>query len=72
MILKRERLKENKAKEDLAKTQREFKIQLGKLVEELLKALNSDGYLLENDKVMSQLEEIKKKINGYFRRSHKE
>ena len=30
MILKRERLKENKAKEDLAKAQREFKIQLGK------------------------------------------
>ena len=56
MILKRERLKENKAKEDLAKAQREFKIQLGKLVEELLKALNSEGYLLENDKVMSQLE----------------
>ena len=61
MILKSERPEVNKAKEDLVKAQREFKIQLRQLEEDLLTALNSEGNLLENDKVMSQLEEIKKK-----------
>ena len=61
MILKSERPEVNKAKEDLIKAQREFKIQLRQLEEDLLNALNSEGNLLENDKVMTQLEEIKKK-----------
>ena len=61
MILKSERPEVNKAKEDLIKAQREFKIQLRQLEEDLLTALNSEGNLLENDKVMSRLEEIKKK-----------
>ena len=61
IILKSERPEVNKAKEDLIKAQREFKIQLRQLEEDLLNALNSEGNLLENDKVMSRLEEIKKK-----------
>ena len=61
MILKSERPEVNQAKEDLIKAQREFKIQLRQLEEDLLTALNSEGNLLENDKVMSRLEEIKKK-----------
>ena len=61
IILKNERPEINKAKEDLIKAQREFKVQLRQLEEDLLKALNSEGNLLENDKVMSRLEDIKKK-----------
>ena len=61
IILKSERPEVNKAKEDLVKAQREFKLQLRQLEEDLLKALNSEGNLLENDKVMSRLEEIKTK-----------
>ena len=61
IILKSERPEVNKAKEDLVKAQRDFKLQLRQLEEDLLTALNSEGNLLENDKVMSRLEEIKKK-----------
>ena len=61
IILKSERPEVNQAKEDLVKAQREFKQQLRQLEEDLLKALNSEGNLLENDKVMSRLEEIKTK-----------
>ena len=61
IILKSERPEVNQAKEDLVKAQREFKIQLRQLEEDLLQALNSEGNLLENDKVMTRLEEIKKK-----------
>ena len=61
IILKSERPEVDKAKEDLIKAQREFKLQLRELEENLLQALNSEGNLLENDKVMSRLEEIKKK-----------
>ena len=61
IILKSERPEVNQAKEDLVKAQREFKLQLRQLEEDLLQALNSEGNLLENDKVMSRLEEIKKK-----------
>ena len=61
IILKSERPEVDKAKEDLVKAQRDFKLQLRQLEEDLLTALNSEGNLLENDKVMSRLEEIKKK-----------
>jgi dynein heavy chain 1, cytosolic len=61
LILKSERPEVDKAKEDVIRAQREFKLQLRELEENLLTALNSEGNLLENDKVMSQLEEIKKK-----------
>ena len=61
IILKNERPEVNKAKEDLIKAQREFKLQLRKLEEDLLTALNSEGNLLENNEVMSSLEDIKKK-----------
>ena len=61
IILKSERPEVDKAKEDLIKAQRDFKLQLRELEENLLQALNSEGNLLENDKVMSRLEEIKKK-----------
>lgn len=61
IILKSERPEVNKDKEDLIKAQREYKVQLRELEESLLVALNSEGNLLENDKVMSQLENIKLK-----------
>ena len=61
IILKSERPEVDKAKEDLIKAQRDFKLQLRQLEEDLLSALNSEGNLLENDKVMSRLEDIKKK-----------
>ena len=61
IILKNERPEVNKAKEDLIKAQREFKLQLRQLEEDLLTALNSEGNLLENNEVMTRLEDIKKK-----------
>ena len=61
IILKNERPEVNKAKEDLVKAQREFKLQLRQLEEDLLTALNSEGNLLENNEVMTRLEDIKKK-----------
>lgn len=61
IILKSERPKVDEDKEKLIKAQRDFKLQLRELEENLLQALNSEGNLLENDKVMSRLEEIKKK-----------
>lgn len=61
IVLKAERPEINNAKEELVKSQREYKVQLRELEESLLAALNSEGNLLENDKVMSQLENIKKK-----------
>jgi len=61
LILKSERPEVDKKKEDLIRAQREFKFQLRELEESLLTALNSEGNLLENDKVMSKLEDIKKK-----------
>jgi dynein heavy chain 1 len=61
LILKSERPEVDKAKEDLVRAQREYKLQLRELEDNLLTALNSEGNLLENDKVMSRLEEIKKK-----------
>ena len=63
IILKNERPEVNKAKEDLVKAQREFKLQLRQLEEDLLTALNSEGNLLENNEVMTRLEDIKKKSN---------
>ena len=63
IILKNERPEVNKAKEDLVKAQREFKVQLRQLEEDLLTALNSEGNLLENNEVMTRLEDIKKKSN---------
>ena len=61
IILKNERPEVNKAKEDLIKAQRDFKLQLRQLEEDLLTALNSEGNLLENNEVMTRLEEIKQK-----------
>ncbi len=61
IILKSERPEVEKKKEDLIKAQREFKLQLRQLEESLLQALNSEGNLLENDHVMTKLEDIKKK-----------
>jgi len=58
-ILKNERPDVDKKKEDLVKAKREFTVQLRELEENLLAALNSEGNLLENDKVMGRLEEIK-------------
>ena len=63
IILKNERPEVNKAKEDLIKAQRDFKLQLRQLEEDLLTALNSEGNLLENNEVMTRLEDIKKKSN---------
>jgi len=63
IILKNERPEVNKAKEDLIKAQRDFKLQLRQLEEDLLTALNSEGNLLENNEVMTNLENIKKKSN---------
>jgi len=60
-ILRSERPEIEKAKEDLVRTQRECRIQLMELEESLLVALNSEGNLLENEKVLSTLEVIKNK-----------
>jgi len=61
IIMKSERPDIDKRKEDLIKAQRDFKIQLRELEDSLLQALSSEGSILENDKVMSRLEEIKNK-----------
>ncbi len=61
IILKSERPDVEKKKEDLIKAQREFKLQLRQLEDSLLQALNSEGNLLENDQVMTKLEDIKTK-----------
>ena len=61
LIMKSERPDIDKRKEDLIKAQRDFKVQLRELEDSLLQALNSEGSILENDKVMSRLEEIKNK-----------
>ena len=61
IVLKNERPEVNQRKEELIKAQREYKVQLRQLEEELLTALNSEGNLLENNEVMTRLEEIKKK-----------
>lgn len=61
IILKSERPEVEKKKEDLIKAQREYKLQLRQLEESLLQALNSEGNLLENDQVMTKLEDIKRK-----------
>ena len=61
IVLKNERPEINQKKEKLIKAQREYKVQLRQLEEDLLTALNSEGNLLENNEVMTRLEEIKKK-----------
>ena len=61
IVLKNERPEVNQRKEELIKAQREYKVQLRQLEEDLLTALNSEGNLLENNEVMTRLEEIKKK-----------
>ena len=61
IVLKNERPEVNQKKEELIKAQREYKVQLRQLEEDLLTALNSEGNLLENNEVMTRLEEIKKK-----------
>ena len=61
IVLKAERPEINNAKEELIKSQREYKVQLRELEESLLVALNSEGNLLDNNKVMGQLETIKLK-----------
>ena len=61
IVLKNERPEVNQKKEELIKAQREYKLQLRQLEEDLLTALNSEGNLLENDEVMTRLEDIKKK-----------
>ena len=63
IVLKNERPEVNQKKEELIKAQREFKVQLRQLEENLLTALNSEGNLLDNNEVMTQLEDIKKKSN---------
>ena len=61
IVLKNERPEVNNKKEELIKAQREYKLQLRQLEEDLLTALNSEGNLLENNEVMTRLEDIKKK-----------
>ena len=61
IVLKNERPEVNQKKEELIKAQREYKVQLRQLEEDLLTALNSEGNLLENNEVMTRLEDIKKK-----------
>ena len=61
IVLKSERPEVNQKKEELIKAQREYKVQLRQLEEDLLTALNSEGNLLENNEVMTRLEDIKKK-----------
>ena len=61
IVLKNERPEVNQRKEELIKAQREYKVQLRQLEEDLLTALNSEGNLLENNEVMTRLEKIKKK-----------
>ena len=61
IVLKNERPEVNQKKEELIKAQREYKLQLRQLEEDLLTALNSEGNLLENNEVMTRLEDIKKK-----------
>ena len=61
IVLKNERPEVNQKKEQLIKAQREYKVQLRQLEEDLLTALNSEGNLLENNEVMTRLEDIKKK-----------
>ena len=61
IVLKNERPEVNQRKEELIKAQREYKVQLRQLEEDLLTALNSEDNLLENNEVMTRLEEIKKK-----------
>ncbi|MCQ2815661.1 MAG: AAA family ATPase [archaeon] len=61
ILLKSERPEVDKAKEEIMVEQRAFKVQIRNLEEELLVALNSEGNIIENEKVMTQLETIKKK-----------